>query len=111
MVDVRLKTYLHVYFLIRIIMTLKERFLKAVITGDLGRADEFGIIVSLFEFKNYFKDIDSSYINTFLAAAVIETGQNSITHTKYLFRMNRGEYLLHPDVIEEHQIIKRCRRD
>ncbi|MCW8935489.1 MAG: hypothetical protein OQK98_12260 [Gammaproteobacteria bacterium] len=83
-------------------MTLKERFLEAVSNGDLGEVDDFGVVVSLKEFKLYFQDVKSDYINSFLPAAVIETGQYSPTHTKYLFRIRKGTYRVHPDAIEEH---------
>jgi len=83
-------------------MTLKNRFLEAVSSGDLGEVDDFGVVVSLKEFKLYFKDVKSDYINSFLPAAVIETGQYSTTHTKFLFRVRKGTYRVHPDAIEEH---------
>lgn len=83
-------------------MTLKNRFLEAVSSGDLGQVDDFGVVVSLKEFKLYFQDVKSDYINSFLPAAVIETGQYSPTHTKYLFRIRKGTYRVHPDAIEEH---------
>ncbi|RDH80757.1 MAG: hypothetical protein DIZ80_17170 [endosymbiont of Galathealinum brachiosum] len=83
-------------------MTLKNRFMEAVSSGDLGEVDDFGVIVSLKEFKSYFKDVKSDYINSFLPAAVIETGQYTPTHTKYLFRIRKGTYRVHPDAIDEH---------
>lgn len=83
-------------------MTLKNRFLEAVTSGDLGEVDDFGVVVSLKQFKSYFKDVKSDYINSFLPAAVIETGQRSTTHTKYLFRIRKGLYRVHPDALEEH---------
>jgi len=87
-------------------MTLKERFLEAVSNGELGEVDDFGVIISLKDFKKYFKDITSDYINSFLPAAVIETGQYSTTHTKYLFRIRKGVYRLHPDALEEYRLNK-----
>jgi len=80
-------------------MTLKNRFLEAISRGDLGEADDFGIIVSLKEFKLYFNDVKSDYVNSFLPAAVIETGQRSATHTRFVFRVKKGIYRVHPDVI------------
>ena len=84
-------------------MTLKKRFLDAVSSGDLGEVDDFGVVVSLKQFKTYFKDVKSDYINSFLPAAVIETGQRSTTHTKYVFRVRKGLYRVHPDAIEAHE--------
>lgn len=84
-------------------MTLKDRFLKAVSSGELGEVDDYGVIVSLKQFKSYFRDITSDYVNSFLPAAVIETGQHSTTHTKFLFRIRKGVYRVHPDAIEEYR--------
>lgn len=78
--------------------------MEAVSSGELGEVDDFGVVVSLKQFKIYFKDVKSDYINSFLPAAVIETGQYSATHTKYLFRVRKGVYRVHPDAIEEHNI-------
>jgi len=83
-------------------MTLKERFLDAVSNGYLGEVDDFGVVVSLKQFKTYFKDVKSDYINSFLPAAVIEIGQQSTTHTKYVFRVRKGLYRVHPDALQEH---------
>jgi|GEM_PF-990061 len=84
-------------------MTLKLRFLEAVSKGELGEVDDFGVIVSLREFKTYFCDVKSDYINSFLPAAVIETGQYTATHTKYLFRIRKGMYRVHPDALKQYQ--------
>lgn len=87
-------------------MTLKDRFLEAVSNGELGEVDDHGVIVSLKQFKSYFQDVTSDYVNSFLPAAVIETGQMSTTQTKYLFRVRKGVYRVHPDAIEEFKAIK-----
>lgn len=84
-------------------MTLKLRFLEAVSKGELGEVDDFGVVVSLREFKTYFSDVTSDYINSFLPAAVIETGQYTATHTKYLFRIRKGQYRVHPDALKQYQ--------
>jgi len=83
-------------------MTLKKRFLEAISNGDLGQKDEFGAIVSLKEFKSYFKDVRSDYVNSFLPAAVIEVGQRTATHTRFVFRVKKGVYRVHPGVIDGH---------
>ena len=82
------------------IQTLKNRFLSAVANGEIGRVENAGVIVTLKEFKAHFNDIKSDYINSFLPAATIETGQHSITTTKYVFRVKKGVYLVHPEVLE-----------
>jgi len=83
-------------------MQIKELFLNAVIVGDLGKTDDYGVIVTISEFKLFFKDkIKSDYINSFLPAATIESGLVSCSHTKYLFRIRKGTYRVHPDAIKE----------
>ena len=92
-------------------MQMKERFLNAIISGELGKPDDFGMIVTLSEFKKYLSDIQTLYINSFLPAAVIETGQYHTTHTKYLFRVKKGMYRVHPDAIEEQVNINEQNQD
>lgn len=84
-------------------MTLKLRFLDAICAGELGKEDEYGVIVTLKDFKQYFSDVKTDYINSFLPAAVIEIGQYSSTHTKFTFRIKKGIYRVHPDTIEQHK--------
>ena len=81
-------------------LPLKDRFLIAVVNGKIGRVENAGVIVSLKEFKAHFADIKSDYINSFLPAATIEPGQRSVSHTKYLFRVKKGVYLVHPEVLD-----------
>lgn len=84
-------------------MTLKDKFLNAIIAGDLGTLDEHGAIVTLMEFKLYFSEIETDYVNSFMPAAVIETGQHSVTHTRFLFRIRRGVYRVHIDAITDQR--------
>ncbi|MCW8935534.1 MAG: hypothetical protein OQK98_12485 [Gammaproteobacteria bacterium] len=84
-------------------LPLKDRFLLAVVNGEIGRVENSGVIVSLKEFKARFKDIKSDYINSFLPAATIEPGQLSVTKTKYVFRVKKGVYLVHPEALEEYR--------
>ncbi|MFK5947839.1 MAG: hypothetical protein QM500_03580 [Methylococcales bacterium] len=83
-------------------MLMKKRFFNAVVSGNLGSVDDTGIIVELKQFKAFFDDIESDYINSFLPAATIEKGRLDFSHTKYLFRVRKGVYRIHPDAIEEH---------
>ena len=78
---------------------LKERFIEAVVKGELGTPEESGTVVTLKEFKEYFSDIKSDYVNSFLPAATFEPGQSTVTHTRYLFRIRKGAYRVHPDVL------------
>jgi len=81
--------------------SLKHRFLEAVVNGELGSRENSGIIVTLKAFKHYFNDIKTDYVNSFLPAATIETGQRTITQTKFLYRVKKGVYLVHADVLLE----------
>jgi len=75
----------------------------AVTNGEIGQVDDAGVIVSLKEFKAHFNDIKSDYINSFLPAATIEPGQCSVTNTKYVFRVTKGVYRVHPEVLVNYQ--------
>ena len=81
--------------------SLKQRFLFAIVKGELGSVENAGVVVSLKEFKAYFSDIKTDYVNSFLPAATFEPGQSSVTHTKYLFRVRKGVYLVHAEAIAE----------
>jgi len=83
-------------------MLMKERFLSAVTSGQLGCIDNDSVIVELRQFKAYFNDIESDYINSFLPAATIEKGRTIISHTRYLFRIRKGVYRVHPKAIDEY---------
>ena len=80
-------------------VTLKQRFLYAVYIGELGTADDQGAVVTLRQFRTYFKDIKTRYRNSFLPAATIEIGQHTMTHTKFVFRLSKGVYRVHPDAV------------
>jgi hypothetical protein len=92
-------------------MQMKERFLNAIISGELGKQDEFGVVVTLKEFKGYFSDMQTGYVNSFLPAAVIETGQLSISNTKYVFRLKAGVYRVHPDAVAEQIKVNEQKRN
>ena len=85
-------------------LPLKDRFLFAVVNGEIGHIENSGVIVSLKEFKKHFNDITSDYINSFLPAATIEPGQRSATKTKYVFRVKKGVYLVHPEVLDDYRM-------
>jgi hypothetical protein len=78
---------------------LKDRFVDALKTGELGVISDRGITFTLQEFKIVFADIETDYINSFLPAATLEPGQKTMTHTKFLFRLRKGVYLVHPDLL------------
>jgi len=79
--------------------TLRSRFIKAIASGQLGRVDEQGIVFTLKEFKLYFSEIKTDYINSFLPASTIESGRIEMSHTNFLFRIRKGVYRVHPDLL------------
>jgi len=78
---------------------LKDRFIEAIVSGELGTIEDRGIVFTLKDFKAVFADIKTDYINSFLPAATIEPGRETMSHTKYLFRVRKGVYLVHPDLL------------
>ncbi len=78
--------------------TLKTRFLAAVRMGELGTVCKHGVVVTLKEFRAFFSDITSDYVNSFLPAATIEPGRMQMTSTKYVFRARAGVYVVHSGV-------------
>ena len=81
-------------------MTLKQRFIEAIQQGDLGTIEDRGVMVTLKEFRAYFGDVKSQYIMSFLPAATIEPGQVTMSHTKFVFRVAKGVYLVHEDALQ-----------
>ena len=86
-------------------MTLKQRFMYAVCRGDLGQLDNEGAMVTAKQFKQYFSDINPLYVHSFLPAATIEIGQYSASRTRYLFRVRKGVYRVHADVVVEYMTL------
>ena len=83
---------------------LKDRFLRAVVLGELGELEEvepgfFGLVITLKAFKLCFSDITSQYVSSFMPAATFEPGQFRPTKTRFLFRLRKGAYLVHSDVL------------
>ena len=78
---------------------LKDRFLEAVVKGELGSIEISGAVVTLKEFKAFFSDITTQYVSSFMPAATFEPGRFRPTHTKFLFRIRKGAYLIHSDVL------------
>ncbi len=78
--------------------TLKIRFLTAVCKGELGSVTDEGVVITLDEFRDFFPDITSGYVESFLPAATLEPGRTQMTPSKFIFRSQRGVYRVHPDV-------------
>ncbi len=82
----------------RVQATLKIRFLTAVCKGELGSVTDQGVVITLDEFRAFFSDITSGYVESFLPAATLEPGRTQMTPSKFIFRSQRGVYRVHPDV-------------
>lgn len=82
--------------------TLKQRFIEAIIKGELGYVEGENNIVTLKAFRNYFSDIKTQYVLSFMPAATIEPGWGRYSHTKFLYRLRKGVYQVHPQLINEH---------
>jgi len=80
--------------------TLRQRFLTAVRTGELGTQGEHGVELTTKEFKAFFPDINRNYAGSFLSAAALEEGRTQMTHTQYIIRLRKGMYRVHPDVFK-----------
>lgn len=80
--------------------TLKDRFIEAIKTGQLGTQKPVGTIITLKQFKQHFSEIQTKYISSFLTAATLESGQHTMSHTKFVFRVAKGAYLVYPGLIE-----------
>ena len=78
---------------------LKDRFLRAVVLGELGAVENGGMVVTLKAFKRYFRDIKTQYVSSFMPAATFEPGMFTPSPTKFLFRVGKGVYLIHSDVL------------
>ena len=81
--------------------SLRSRFISVIASGELGRVDESGTIFTLKEFKHCFSEIKTDYINSFLPASTIESGRMEMSHTKFLFRIRKGVYRVHPELLQE----------
>ena len=82
-------------------MTLKKRFLDAVVKGELGSVEDRGVVVTLKQFKAYFSDVTTDYNNSFLPASTIEPGRVDMSRTRFLYRLRKGVYLVHVDALDE----------
>jgi hypothetical protein len=77
-------------------MSLRERFLDAIIDGKLGQ----GIIVTRPQFIQYFKDDPLTYTGVFLSNSEMDTGQHS-DYIHFTLRIGKGIYRVHPVALYE----------
>ncbi|HED34138.1 MAG TPA: hypothetical protein ENJ08_07985 [Gammaproteobacteria bacterium] len=80
--------------------TLRQRFLAAVRSGELGRQEAHGVELTITEFKAFFPEVNRNYLGSFLSGAALEKGRTQMTHTQYVIRLRKGVYRVHPDVFE-----------
>lgn len=78
-------------------MSLRERFLDAIIDGKLGQ----GIVVTRQQFIQYFKDDTPTFTSVFLSNSEMETGMHSPTYNHFTLRVHKGTYRVHPTAIYE----------
>jgi len=52
--------------------TLRQRFLAAVRRGELGSQGEYGVELTIKEFKAFFSDINRNYPESFLTTAALD---------------------------------------
>ncbi|HED36088.1 MAG TPA: hypothetical protein ENJ08_17985 [Gammaproteobacteria bacterium] len=83
--------------------TLRQRFLAAVRSGELGRPEAHGVELTITEFKAFFPEDNRNYLGSFLSGAALEKGRLQMTHTQYVIRLRKGVYRVHPDVFRPSQ--------
>ncbi len=77
-------------------MSLRDRFLDAVIDGKIGD----GIIVTREQFMNFFGQENPATTGCFLSNSEIETGSHSPTYRHFTLRASKGSYRIHPDALK-----------
>ena len=78
---------------------IRRRFEEEIEKYYLGRPHQ-SVSQIYEEFKEYFSDVKTDYINSFLPASTIEPGRSTVSHTRFLFRLRNGVYLVHADAIQ-----------
>lgn len=79
-------------------MTLRDRFLDAMIDGQLGS----GIVVSRQKFIQFFANDNPATTGVFLSNSEINTGApHSPTYTHFTLRVQEGRYMVHPQALQE----------
>ncbi len=84
---------------------LKHHLLNAVVSGEIGKRTEIGLILTTKEFVQFFEDKHKSkkgYFRSYLPSVSIEAGRRDMRHNKFLFKIGRGIYKVHEDAIHSH---------
>lgn len=77
-------------------MGLRERFLDALIDGQIGH----GIVVTRQEFMQHFSNVGNNYTGVFLSNSEITTAPpHSPTYRYFTIRIRKGVYLIHSQII------------
>lgn len=85
-------------------MTLRERFLDALIDGQVGKDG----VITRREFMAYFSDENPLTTGCFLSNSEMTSGTaHSPNYNHFTIRVKKGIYRLHDEAIEER---KRSRR-
>lgn len=79
----------------RLVVSLREQLLDAVIDGNLGR----GLIVTRQDFMAHFQNEPETYTGVFLSNSEMQAGQHSPTYEHFTLRVGRGRYRIHPTAI------------
>jgi len=80
-------------------MSLRERFLDALIDGRLGQNG----VVSRREFMAFFHDEKKTYTGVFLSNSEMQTGQHSPTYRRFTVRLGKGVYRADAEAIRERK--------
>lgn len=78
-------------------MTLRNRFLDAVIDGQIGN----GIVITRNQFMAFFAQDNPATTGCFLSNSEIETGLHSPTYAHFTLRVSEGTYRVHPCALQE----------
>lgn len=82
-------------------MTLRNRFLDAIINGELGN----GITITRQDFINFFNEENPKTTGCFLSNSEIIAGaQHSPDYTHFTLRVSEGKYYIHPGAIQNRMI-------
>lgn len=82
-------------------MTLRNRFLDAVIDGELGN----GITITRQAFMSFFLNENPATTGCFLSNSEIVTGApHSPNYTHFTLRVSEGRHRIHPGALQERMI-------
>jgi len=80
-------------------MSLREKFLDALIDGRIGRNG----VVSRKELMTFFHEEKKTYTGVFLSNSEMQTGQHSPTYEHFTVRVGKGVYRVHHRALSERR--------